>query len=267
MKKKILIPLTLWILWPSCQNISDQTQNTIKDTFTQKESIKQHMPKITYDISLSYEQQQIIEDVVKGYISFYPCVMKTLTISADTPEDKENENTLAHSDSHCVYLDPEDLRDNTSLKNTMIHELFHTIKNDSLTLTTPYKLKDGYTIIGYHGLSIIVQNGKQQTKFGVFEDAASEACASIYDTEYTVPNVYYSNIGSLMLKIIHKWWLTSNDLIRCQSSNNVDLLCEKIFNKKNTKQDIEILMQIFNDVYSTDQDVTDEAIKKIEKIR
>ena len=42
---------------------------------------------------------------------------------------------------------------------------------------------------------------------------------------------------------------------------------EKIYNKKTTPQDIESLMQIFNDVYMTEEDLTEQALKKIEKIR
>ena len=225
------------------------------------------MPKITYEISLSSEQQQLIEQIVKWYFSQYPCGMKTITISFDNPEDKKNETTLAHVKSHCIYLDPEILTDNILLKNTITHELFHTIKPDSLTIVDPYTLKDGYSIIGYHGLSIVVSNGKEQTQFWVIEDAAAEACASLYYPEYSVPNIYYANVWSLMLKIIHKWWVDTNDLIQCQSNNGFEFFCEILLNKKPTPQDIESLMGIFNEVYMTQDDLTEEALKKIEKIK
>jgi hypothetical protein len=87
--------------------------------------------------------------------------MKTLTISAEVVE---NQQTLAHAKPHTIYLNTERL-DNTSIKNTITHELFHTIKPDSLTIVSPYILQDGYTMIGYHGLSIVVSNGKEQTQF------------------------------------------------------------------------------------------------------
>ena len=76
--------------------------------------------------------------------------MKTLTISSDDPEDEENEITLAHTTPHCIYLSVADITDDNALKNIMLHELFHTIKPDSLTIVDPYTLKDGYSIIGYH---------------------------------------------------------------------------------------------------------------------
>jgi len=267
MKKKLLIPLTVWLLWHSCQDISDQTQNTLKDTLIQTNSVIQKTPKITYEISLSSEQQHLIEQIVKGYFAQYPCDMNTLTISADMPKDKENEQTLAHAKSRHIYLNPEHLTDNTSLKNTILHELFHTIKPDSLTLTSPHTLKDGYTIVGYHGLSIVVKNDKQQTQFGLFEDAAAEALASMYDQNYQVPNIYYANIGSLMLKMIHRWWVFVDDLIYAQSHNDFDFLCEKILRRKITLQDVESLMSIFNEVYMTQDDLTEEALKKIEKMK
>jgi len=267
MKNRFLIPLTLWILWHSCQNISDPTKNTLKDTLIQTKSIEQTIPKVEYDVSLSYEQQQIVDGAVKGYFSLYPCSMKTIIIASDNVENEKNEKTLAYTKPHCIYLNIEDIIDNNAFKNTIIHELFHTIKPDTLKLTTPYKLKDGYSVIGYHGLSIVVKNDQQQTQFGVFEDAAAEALASLYYNNYQVPNVYYANIGSLILKMIHRWWLTADDLIDYQSNNSFESFCEKIIDKKPTSKDIESLMQIFNDVYSTDQDLTNSAIQKIELIR
>lgn len=263
MNKKILIPLTLWFLWHACQNISDQTQKNINETFSQEQSAEQKTPKINYEISLPYEQQQIIEKIVKEYFSQYPCSMKILTISAEVVE---NQQTLAHAKPHTIYLNTDRL-DDVSIKNTITHEFFHTIKPDSLRIVSPYILQDGYKIVGYHGLSIVVSTGKEQTQFWVFEDAAAEACASLYDSEYSVPNIYYANVWSLMLKIIHNGRLTVDDLIFVQSTNDIDGFVQKIYNKTTTPQDVESLMQIFNDVYMTEEDLTEQALKKIEKIR
>ncbi len=263
MNKKILIPLTLWFLWHACQNISDQTQKNINETFFQEQSVEQTIPKIDYQISLLYEHQQLIEQIVKEYFSQYPCTMKTLTISA---EAVENQQILAHAKPHMIYLNPNRL-DDASIKNTITHELFHTIKPDSLTIVSPYVLQDGYEIIGYHGLSIVVSNGKEQTQFWVFEDAAAEACASAFNQKYSVPNIYYANVWSLMLKIIHNGRLTVDDLIFVQSTNDIDGFVQKIYNKTTTPQDVESLMQIFNDVYMTEEDFTEQALKKIENIR
>ena len=257
----------MWILWSSCSNISHDTKNALRDTVFQKNTIKQTPPKIIYDISLSYEQQQNIESMVNGYFCQYPCDMKILTIGLSNIADKENTTTLAHAKPHCIYLNEKDISNDIALKNTIIHELFHTIKPDTITYIQPYQLKDWYTVIWYHGLSVVVQKWKEKTQFGLFEDAAAEACATTYNKEYSVPNVYYANIWSLLLKMINKWRCTVNDLIAYQSNNGMELFIEKIINKKPTHKNIEILMQIFNDVYSTEEDKTNEAIKKIETIR
>jgi hypothetical protein len=44
-------------------------------------------------------------------------------------------------------------------------------------------------------------------------------------------------------------------------------LAEKILNRTIKEQDIESLMQIFKEVYTTNQDLTDQAIQKIEALR
>gem|GEM_PF-1985219 len=130
-----------------------------------KESTTQATPGIIYDISLSLDQEKIIEEMVKGYFSTYPCDMKELIFAFDKVDDKENETTLGHTQPHTIYLNPEEITDNTSLKNIILHELFHTIKPDALTIVSPYTLQDGYSIVGYHGLSVVVKKDSHQTQF------------------------------------------------------------------------------------------------------
>ena len=45
------------------------------------------------------------------------------------------------------------------------------------------------------------------------------------------------------------------------------MLAGKIFNKQVTEKDIEVLMQIFNETYSTEQDITNQKIQMIENLR
>ena len=275
MKKKLLIPLTIWLLWHSCQNISDTTQKNIQDTLITQTA--PHQPtKVEYDVLLTAEQKNIIETTTRGYTNFYRCFLPILTISTDTllgtPTDPKlpngsTEQTLAHATPHHIYLTSTDMTEIKSLKNTITHEFFHTIKPDTFSITSPYMFKDGYTAMGYHGLSIKVSNKKDQTKFGLFEDAAAEACARTYASDYSVPNVYYSNIWSLVLQMIHRGWITPEDLIHFQMTNDVPWFCGKIFNKKTDAKDIEALMKIFNDIYKTEKDLTPDALRKIEKIR
>jgi hypothetical protein len=141
---------------------------------------------------------------VNAYTAFYGYSLPKLTISADTLPSSPTVQTLAYTKPHHIYLTSNDLVDDRRLQTTIIHELFHAIKPDSLSMASPYTLQDGHQVIGYHGLSLVVNSKKEQTQFGLFEDAAAEACASSYSSEYQVPNVYYANIGSLMLKIIHR---------------------------------------------------------------
>jgi hypothetical protein len=145
----------------------------------------------------------IIETTTRGYTNFYRCFLPKLTISTDTlpntPQDPKlpkgsTEETLAHATPHHIYLTSTDMTESKSLKNTITHEIFHTIKPDTFSITSPYVFKDGYTVTGYHGLSIKVSNKKNQTNFLLFEDAAAEACAKMYDDKYSIFDVYYSNI-------------------------------------------------------------------------
>lgn len=267
MNKKLLISFTLWVLWQSGHMAFAQTQDSIKDTLNQTQSVEKHIPQIIYTIPLSPDKKEIIESVVKGYFSLYSSTVKTLTISSDVPEDEENEQTLIHAKPHCMYINPEVNRDTTMFKNAVTHDILHTIKPDTLQLTIPFTLQDDYTIIGYHWLSVVVQKWNVQTQFTLFEEAVAEACAFNYDNNYSVQSLSYANLLWLMLGMIRNWRVTPEELISYQSTNGVGLFCEKILARKILPQDIESLMGIFNAVSLADNDPTDRAIQEIQKLR
>lgn len=268
MKKSLAIPLSVLAIW-AWGNAMSQAQRSLQDTLVQQDvSEKWKFPKVIYDgIDVTSKQDSLIKSSVKWYFSHYHTHMRKLVISADTIEENNGLQTLAHANPKTIYLDPHSFEKNADLHNIIVHELFHTIKPDTLLLTTPYMLQDGYQIIWYHGLSIIVKKDAIQTKFGLFEDAAAEACASLYDKKYSVPNIYYANIWSLMLQMIHRGRITADDLIDHQSTNGVESFCGKILNKKVSPADVEFLMQIFNEVYMTTDDLTQQALVKIEQAR
>jgi hypothetical protein len=122
-------------------------------------------------------------------------------------------------------------------------------------------------MIGFHGLSIKVEKWDDTTQFEIIEDAAAEACAAKFKWNYQISNVYYANIGSLMLKMIAKWRITIDDIIQSQKTNDIYYIVGKIINSSPDNGDIETIMWIFNKVYFTDKDLTNEAINDIEQIR
>ncbi len=270
MKKTIIIPIIAGIVASWC--VQKQTKNSgknIADTLGQKKEQSKNSPiHISFATSLlNLDQQQQIGKTVTSYMDFYHIAMSDLIISENT---SSSDTTLAYADPWIIYLVPKNIANAETVKliNTITHELFHSIKSKEMTLLPKYKLIDGFTIIGTHGLSVIVQKGKTQTKFWRIEEAAAEALASKYSPTYrSTNNVYYANVGSLMLKIIGRWRLTSDDLIHAQQTNDLTGMIGKMFNKHASSNDIETAMILFNDVYNTTDDLTDQAISKIEKIR
>jgi len=270
MKKKILIPLTAGILVSGCVNTDTRkTEKSISDTLSSTQEQTKTTTKIYYTTNiLDHEQQQSIQKTISAYLNFFNTSLPEITISEDdTMTDK---NTLAYADPWIIYIVPKNITtlDKENLDNVIIHELFHSIKPKEAIAIEPYRLKDGSPMIGFHGLSILVQNGKKQTQFGLIEDAAAVALTSKFKPEFVIQNPYYANIGSLMLKMIGKWRLTTDNLIQSQKTNDVYFMIGEIIHTNTpTNKNVEDIIWIFNKVYSTDQDITNEALTEIEVMR
>lgn len=242
--------------------IKTPTQTQISAVFSQERSDKPVTTKIIYTTDiLTAEQKNTIEQTIK----LYKIKMDEIVIA----DDDQEWTTLAHAEPWIIFLNSKVIK-NISLdvlQNTIIHELFHAIKPPKATAIQNYVLSDLAFIEWFHGLSIVVQDNWQKTQFGILEDAAAETCASKFKSGYQVPNVYYANVGSLMLKMMHKWWFTIEDVVQAQQTNDVYSLVGKMLNISPSNKDVETIMKCFNDVYMTEQDLTNQAIKAIEDMR
>ena len=253
-----------------------ETQTKLSDTLSSvQESQKNISTKITYHTDILNEQQRNrVEQTITSYLSFFNINIEEITIAEDVVRKKQQTesgetSTVAYAEPGVIYINPDfcSNNDEKKRKNTIIHELFHCIKSKTWMAILPYVLKHWSTMTGFNGLSILVQSKWEDTKFVLLEEAAAEACAVKYDQNYSVEDVYYANLGSLMLKMMYKWWITTDDLIKAQQTNDVYFLISKIIGKVPDNKDLEIIMWCFNDVYMTDQDITEQALKTIENIR
>jgi len=272
MKNRMLLPLVVGIICSSCQDTKVKTNDRITNVLQTEKNVVTMPTKVIFDDNIKFNQEQkdIIVSTIQGYNNFFQCGIKEITISRKDLDTSSTESDVWHVEYHHIFLTNDDWlnENNERLKNTIIHEFFHTIKPDTVTLSRDnYVLPDGYRITWYRWLSIKVQKWRDTTQFGVIEDAGAEACAFTYKNNYQVPNPHYANGGSLMLKMIHNWWITAEDIIQYQQTNNISAFCKKILNKKISPQNIGFLMQMFNMVYATQEDLTDKALKEISNIR
>lgn len=271
MKKSLILPLAISLTVSWCNNINQKTEKDISDNFNKELKLNTKTNIVYNTNSLTANHKQIIESAINDYVSSGWCNLKELTISDDISLflDEEGPITLAYWKPWIININPKIVNNvsDAELSNIIVHELFHSIKPSKPTATNPYKLSDWYNIVWFHWLSILVSNWKENTQFGIIEDAAAEACAAKFKPDYIISNVYYANVWSLMLKMISRWWLTVDDLIKAQTSNDIYFIVSKILNKDVKNDDIEKLMWIFNKLYSTDKDITNNLIGEIETIR
>jgi hypothetical protein len=277
MKKKLVPLLVAWLIGQWCQNTQTNIQQDLSDTLTTTSSEVSKTiskAKISYDgINLSDEQKNIIENTIQWYSDFFQCSIKSVTIAAGNKFSyKNNKNKIINRDAYregnTIFLDAKKIsNDKNRLEDIIIHELFHILKPEKATAILPYLLQDSYTMTGYHWLSIKVEKWTEKTKFGVIEDAAAEACAYAYKSTYTELNINYYHVGSFMLKMVKRWWINTDDLIQAQKNNDIDVLFTKIYNRNITSRDMEEMIKIFNDIYTSNDDSTNQAINTIVTIR
>jgi len=269
MKKKWIIPLAIWGIVGCTNPHIKTTEKNISDTLSGvQEQSKNLKTKITFTTNvLAYWQQNEIQNTITSYLNFFGTSLPEIIVSED--DTMKNENTFAYAKTWIIYIVPRNITtlNEEALNNVIIHEMFHVFKAKEPLAIPPYTLKDTFTMTGFYGLSIGVQKGEQKNWFNLFEEASAEALAAKFNPNYHLQNYHYANIGSLMLKIINKWRITPEDLLEAQKTNDLYGLTGKIFNRTTTEKDIESLMQIFQDTYATQEDITNQKMQEIENLR
>ena len=277
MKNKLLPLIAAWLIAHWAQDLHAQTKKSLSTTLKHSHKEQQkHIPKtkIVYkNITITSMQKDIIEKTIAGYTQFYNCWLKEITITTDTTfvKKRENDKTItveSRTRGQVILFDPKNFsHDINKLENIILHELFHTLKPKQASAIIPCLLQDGYTMTGYHGLSIDVENWDIKTKFWSIEDAAAEACAYGYKENYSVQAAPYVHIWLIMVKMVRQWWITYEDLIQAQKTNDVSSLCTKIYQRPVDTWDVEDLISIFSTVAANNDDLSDRAISTLTEKR
>ena len=249
-------------------NISDNNSKKIKNILNIHSETQIHYKTDMLNI----QEKKNISKILHWYCAFYHIKLPYLNIvkGEQVPGDDLRGTTLAIGEPQKIIIHEELLKTKSKElnENTFIHEIFHAIKPEKADAIAPYVIKNGYTITWVHGLNILVHKWDISVQFSILEEAAAQACAEKYKPNYNHSDINYKYIGPFMLKIINKGWISTQDIIEAQMTNNIYMFVSKILNKNEVDgKDIETIMGIFDTVFRNKQDYTDINIKKIEQLR
>ena len=214
---------------------------------------------VIFDESLWFNSQhkQVVNKVKEQYFRSYG-IDHIITIQAMSPQqirDADKRSALAFTKWDVIYLNPTSHSndDFNTLKNTIRHELGHTIPRKRKDVES-YMLPTGEEIYAFDGMSVEIRlpNG-QFTAFKIIEEAFCEYLAVASSTEhwesYSVWSQSYFVITQFLAKLINsKNWDRKNDLVNYYTSSDVIGSTSSILWCKAVMSDVVFLMDIFRDI-------------------
>lgn len=240
---------------------------------------KQSATKITFTTDLPDSLKSVVNETVKLFSSKYGPI-SYLSIGRDTvtkPVQRSDggiETTDAYTISGAIFINKNIQWTRVGLRNTIKHELFHAIapvKSRLLPVDSSYELTtDGFKVVGYHGLALIVRNTEKKIESGfrLIEEAAAEVCALKLENGYLVHSYTYFALGSFMQDMVDAGWITTNQLITCQKSNDFLGFCGKILKKPRavvTPDDVVYVTDCFQKIYESKKNYKSVMLSIIEK--
>ncbi len=147
------------------------------------------------------------------------------------------------------------------------HEIGHSLKPGKVQPnSTPYMLKDSFSVDHYDGLVFVSTNGK---RFPLIEEAMCDLFGMyVYQKQgraYSIPAPSRQRITYLLTNMFGAGWVTPNDLANGISGNNVTGLVTLMVNKPRERlaiKDVVFIAKCFDDIYQ-DKETLEKSLQKI----
>ncbi len=136
-------------------------------------------------------------------------------------------------------------------RNTMVHEIWHTLRPEERTEVTPFKLDSTLTVVAYRGVTPIFTPKGYHNSY--IEEGVADLVSSLIYPDYIPKTVMYRNVASLMKTIMTAKWVTLDNLITAETTNDLPLLVGLIVKKPKDKvspDDIVFVINIFTETYN-----------------
>lgn len=231
--------LTLLLLLSACGQKHEPDSKMPDPIVKAPEAVLQGSPwpKIVNEIALPDSYTKELERGVQVFYGAYhvpdSVVVKKFEYSSIVAlQNGAKATTIAVGTSGTINITKEGLTTPVHLFFcTIVHELFHALQPKEATSRVPCILADGYKIIGYQGLTLLIKSPTDSAVlFTKIEEGAAEVCAALTNSNYQTTDPRYFSVGNLMLTLINKGWFTTSDLINFQRSNDITGFVSKVFN-------------------------------------
>ncbi len=224
-------------------------------------------------------QKQIIVETVKLYDHIYKLSFKELRVvehpnpTSRTLGDGRIETVLASGKPGKIEITLRTYSptDANLLRDTLKHELFHTILPNQMADLFPTRriLGDGSECLGFHGLTMKVRTTSGvETYFRAIEEAAAELCAQQLGPGFVSTAPDYFSISIFMKEMTNMEWVTPEELIAFQKSNGFREFCAKILKteaRSLSDDDIRLVCEAFQLVRGSRTEIVPQLKKIIER--
>ena len=213
--------------------------------------------RVDFKTTLPDSLKSAVVEAVRFYGDTYGCISQ-VAICEDTTEltkirqDGSNEVILAHALPGAIYINKKAWINRARIRNIIKREMFHAIApRGPLYFKQSYLIyNDAYEVVGYKGLSLMLISRKLAviSDMKLVEEAAAEVCALELEKGYTTSSMQYFYIGSFLRNMVDSGWVTPQQLIQMQKTNDYPAFCALFCNKKEpalTPDDLGLVVDCF----------------------
>lgn len=136
-------------------------------------------------------------------------------------------------------------------RNTVVHEIWHTLRPEERTEVTPFKLDSTLTVVAYRGLTPILTPKGHHNSY--IEEGVADVAASLVYPDYVPKTPMYRNVASLIKTMMNAKWITLDTLIAAETTNDLPLLVGLMVKKPKDKvapADIVFVINVFTETYN-----------------
>ncbi len=232
---------------------------------------------VTIVFNLNFPLADSFKEVIYAseidYQNAYGIRNDTLYISSETefPSGATNSIALAWGYHNNIILNEVVINDGKTttaeFRHIFVHERSHS-QHPKYRNTVLYRYHYYTSVIGYSGLTLIINGPTENHYLSAFEEGVAEA---LYFKKYgvdTLTNNQYRAVGLFVLEMIERNWITVHDLSNGLQTNDLPCVVEKILFRQIpgvTQSDILEFVNTCEKVFMSCN--VERGLREIEKIR